>query len=288
MAANTLPRHPQSAAMIARVPRTVARRAHSWHLVALIVTWATLSLGGVIARSSAADAPPHRPTTLSARTPRVIVESVRPARGGPQATRYGLTDRDVAAMREVVPSVITAVPSRVMPLDARRGEEALTVRSVGTTADASALHGFHLTQGRFLSTADGDSLRTVAVLSNRVARGLFPHDEPVGQTVRLGRHAFVVVGVLTAEAAAQALDVFIPLSTMRARYGDTILTQAAGAFEAEQVEISRVELAIANAADVPQATATVVELLNRLHDDRSYRVTDSTAIPAPRPEGASP
>lgn len=242
----------------------------SWLLFLGVTALATFASS----RAATAAAPPGDvgPGDGAAGRPLLMLESVRPADRGPQATRYGITERDLDAIVQTVPGIATAVPIRWQQQELRRGEEVGTARLVGTTSDYKRLHTIDLASGRFLNDADTDRLRNVAVLSSRVARQLFGAAEPIGQSVRVGRQAFTVVGVLAGRDPAARFDVYLPLATMRARLGDTSVTQAAGAFEVERYEISRLELELAQAADLAAATALVTQLLKRLHDDDSVRV----------------
>lgn len=245
--------------------------------------WWLLFLGvaalASFASSSAATAegPPHAVGhgDAAAGRPLVMLESVRPADRGPQAARYGITRRDLEAIGEMLPEIVTAVPIRWQQQEVRRGGEVVTARLVGTTADYQRLHEIDLASGRFLSAADTDRLRNVAVLSSRVARQLFGTSDAVGQSVRVGRQAFTVVGVLATRDAEMPHDVYLPLATMRARLGDTVVTQTAGAFEVERYEISRLELELARASDLAETTAVVTQLLEQVHDDDSIRVTNT-------------
>ena len=242
----------------------------SWLLFLGVTALATFASS----RAATAAAPPGDvgPGDGAAGRPLLMLESVRPADRGPQATRYGITERDLDAIVQTVPGIATAVPIRWQQQELRRGEEVTTARLVGTTSDYKRLHTIDLASGRFLNDADTDRLRNVAVLSSRVARQLFGAAEPIGESVRVGRQAFTVVGVLAGRDPAARFDVYLPLATMRARLGDTSVTQAAGAFEVERYEISRLELELAQAADLAAATALVTQLLKRLHDDDSVRV----------------
>ena len=207
--------------------------------------------------------------------PVLMLESVRPADRGPQAARYGITRRDLEAIVPAVPGLVAAVPIRWQQQEVRRGAEVATARLVGTTADYRRLHEVDMAGGRFLNDADTDRLRNVAVLSSRIARQLFGAANPIGESIRAGRQSFTVVGVLAAGDPTTRHDVYLPLATMRARLGDTVVTQTAGAFKVERYEISRLELHLAEWPDVAPTTALVTQLLQHLHDDDSVRVIDT-------------
>ena len=262
----------------------------------LLVALSSLARALVAREASAEDANISPPRVHHApHKPLVIVESVRPARSGPQTPRFGLTHRDVEAIREGVPELVTVVPMRWWQLDVRHGEASLTARLVGTTADYAPLHDLTLTSGRFLTPADCDSFRNVAVLASGTAQRLFPRGNALGQAIRVGLHYWIVVGVLAPDQATPPRDVFVPVTTMHARLGSTTITRAAGAFETEQVEISQIELEVPAENDVPSVAALVEQLLSALHEDRTYCMsTVGLSLPGrepprrPAPAGPSP
>ena len=99
-------------------------------------------------------------------------------------------------------------------------------------------------------------MRNVAVLGSDVADRLFPFEDPLEQTVRLGNYFYEVVGVVANRMPMAAVggssqsaedfnnDVYIPLRTCRVRFGDKIIIRQSGSFSGEQVELSQVTLTV--------------------------------------------
>lgn len=97
------------------------------------------------------------------------------------------------------------------------GRESVVVNVVGTTPDFLEVRNFSLLGGRSFSDYDFSYSRRVAVLGHTVAQDLFGNPEAsVGQSIRIGRTIFTVVGLLEPKTAGgQDLgnQVFVPLTT---------------------------------------------------------------------------
>ncbi|MFH1173156.1 MAG: ABC transporter permease [bacterium] len=72
-------------------------------------------------------------------------------------------------------------------------------------------------QGRFYSIAEDNELARVAVLGYKIAQDLFGDQEPTGQSIKIGRFKFKVIGVLTERGGGMGLNfddmIFLPLQT---------------------------------------------------------------------------
>jgi ABC-type antimicrobial peptide transport system permease subunit len=98
----------------------------------------------------------------------------------------------------------------------------------GSTPALCALYGLEVEQGRFLTDLDSDRAADVCVLGAEVAKQIFPPgDAVVGQHVRIGTHAFTVVGVMerymSRLAGRNALwrrnwTAWIPIATAQKRF----------------------------------------------------------------------
>jgi putative ABC transport system permease protein len=137
--------------------------------------------------------------------------------------------------------------------------------------------------GRFLVDEDTHKVENVAVLGSNTARRLFPFDNPLDQTVRLRSYIYRVVGVVKermptgGSGGSQAAedynqDVYIPLSTCRARYGETITTRQSGAMVREQTELSQVTLTVSD-IDKVRPTGDVVRAILETHPKNDWLVT---------------
>jgi putative ABC transport system permease protein len=93
----------------------------------------------------------------------------------------------------------------------------------GTQATLPDIRDIGMDRGRFLSTTDDTTAAQVVILGRAVADELFPGSDALGQSVRIGRRGFTVIGTLVAQGTGggQSLDRFVwmPLTTFERTFG---------------------------------------------------------------------
>jgi len=199
--------------------------------------------------------------------------------------RYGLLRKDLEGLRTTLPDIARIVPRRDVPAEVRYGSRRYTTHVMGTTAAYAGVTNLRLQSGRFLSAADGHARKNVCVLGDEVARRLFQSVDPVGEEIRAGREYYRVVGLLarrgegtggTAGLGGESDGaVFIPLETMRERYGDNVSHRSSGSFSVENVELHRitVEAASADEAAVTRVAAALRAFIRQRHPRGDVRIT---------------
>lgn len=198
---------------------------------------------------------------------------------------YGLTHEDLERIRETVPTVKDAVPLREFRQDIRYLDRRVEGRVVGATPAYLSMNGLKMREGRFLSDLDLDQTGNVCVLAAEAVDRLFPYEDPIGRSVRLGKsHFYRVIGVTERKApsagsgsslAAQDFntDAYIPITTDRARFGEIIVYDTTGSFAAERIQLSQITVAVGDISEV-RGTASVLEsMLASFHPKQDYAVT---------------
>jgi putative ABC transport system permease protein len=98
-----------------------------------------------------------------------------------------------------------------------------TTKVTGTLPEYFVMRDWPIAHGTVFSASDVGGKAPVAVLGDKVATNLFAAGvDPVGQTIRLRKIAFTVIGVTAHKGLARSgLDqddvVFVPATTFRAR-----------------------------------------------------------------------
>jgi putative ABC transport system permease protein len=217
----------------------------------------------------------------------LIVRSEKPPEDSSTQQRriavYGLTWTDYERFG-TISTVTRRVPMRVFPQQVRYYERMHTARMVATTPAYAEVNQLDLASGRFLVPDDDKFMLNVAVLGATTADRLFPFEDPLGETVRLGNSVYRVVGVIKermptgGSGGSQAAedynsDIYIPLETCKVRYGEKIFIRQSGSFSGEQVELNQVTLTVASMDQVRPTGAVVKELLERYHDKVDFKLT---------------
>jgi putative ABC transport system permease protein len=232
----------------------------------------------------------------------IIVRSEKPPEDSSTQQRrvaiYGLTRADYERFG-TINTITRRVPMRIFPQQIRYMDRMITGRMVATTPEYADVNKLQLASGRFLVAQDNDQMLNVAVLGATTADRLFPFEDPLGQTVRLGSYFYKVIGVIKermptgGSGGSQAAedfnsDIYIPLETCNVRFGAGIVLRQSGSWSREQVELNQVTLTVGHGngdEDMVKVRPTgevVKELLEGAHDQLDYKIT----IPLDRLEEA--
>jgi putative ABC transport system permease protein len=218
----------------------------------------------------------------------IILRSVKPARTAQETEgvlNYGLTRSDLERIGETIPAVVSITPLREFRKEVRHVGHKLEARVVGAMPSYLTMNGLRLARGRFLTRLDNDQLANVCVLAAETAATLFPLEDPLGDTVRIGeQHFYRVVGVTEPKASSAGIgssfaaqeynrDVYIPFATDGARFGKVLIYERAGTFEAERLEMSQITVSVDDTAHVRQTASIIQGLLRQFHKKEDYALT---------------
>jgi len=217
----------------------------------------------------------------------IILRSVKPREDfatGQQAVRvisYGLTEEDLARVQETFPAVTRVVPVREIYEEVRRGDRAMNPRVLASLPVYRDVTGRVVAEGRFLADADLTNTAHVCVLSDEVARYLFPFESPLDKEIKIGGDYYTVVGTLlgrvrassdAAPAGKSTAEVFIPLETGQKWYGSMQVRLRAGSREMEEVELHEMVVEADGPENVPLVAAACREMLARNHPLSDYEI----------------
>ena len=209
----------------------------------------------------------------------ILLKSVKPAEveqsssqgfGPPQAIIYGLTLADITTIRESIPGINNVIPSRIVKKNLWNGGNQMNSDVVGTAVDYPVSRNYNLRAGRFFSASEVRENANVIVLSDEVARGLFPIDNPLRQSVRIDSDYYNIVGIMEAEgysnlgqnqagsSNAAPSRVFIPFTSSKSRFGETTTRQTAGGTESETVELHEAIIQV-------DSQELVIQVLSLIH-----------------------
>jgi putative ABC transport system permease protein len=141
---------------------------------------------------------------------------------GSQGSGMRLTEDDGRAILRDATSLVAIAPSLRAPVQAVFGDQNCSTQLIGTTHAYLTVRNWPVEQGKAWDDHDEAVKSKVVVLGSTVARKLFGTVDPVGQSLRIGRYPYQVLGVLTTKGEAPfGLDqddvVLMPSTSFRAR-----------------------------------------------------------------------
>lgn len=133
-----------------------------------------------------------------------------------------LTEDDGRAIVREAVSVTAVAPALRSRAQIVAGEKNWSAQVIGSTRSFFPVRNWHVVRGAEWDEHDEATKAKVCILGTTVAERLFGTEDPVGRSIRIGRHAFRVVGVLESKGEApfggdQDNMVLMPIGSMRGR-----------------------------------------------------------------------
>jgi putative ABC transport system permease protein len=134
---------------------------------------------------------------------------------GQSPTDRTITPQDVAAISKL-PMITGVAPHQdIESIVVSAGRHQTNTWLVGMTASYAHIQNQHAVRGRLISAADVSFGRSVMLVGLVAAQKLFPGQDPLGKTVRVGNQEFEVIGIQNRKGklADENLDnrIFVPL-----------------------------------------------------------------------------
>ncbi|NQT51830.1 ABC transporter permease [bacterium] len=219
----------------------------------------------------------------------IILRSKKPPEDSSTATAttfalsYGLKYLDAERIKATLPQADVIVPARHIDSEyIVRYHHRVSGTVVGTVPWYTEVAKRTLSQGRFLTSLDMHRRATVCVLNGPIVRKLFPFHDPLGAVVKAGSSDYRVVGVLEGRNAApgangaasegSGVEIYVPITTLQSRYGDTIFKRRSGQFQATQVELHRIIVRSPSLDEVVPISKAVEQILAYGHTKQDYEV----------------
>lgn len=142
---------------------------------------------------------------------------VRGAQGSAQTLTYQdalaiAASSDITAVTAVAPEVSTN--AQVVA-----GAENVNARIYGVTPEYEEVRNKTIADGQFITQNDVDTIASVCVLGSGVVEDLFGGMSPVGQTIKIDKRQYTVVGVLKGEEGMMGSDdsLLVPITSVMYR-----------------------------------------------------------------------
>ncbi|NIQ00245.1 MAG: FtsX-like permease family protein [Nitrospinaceae bacterium] len=151
--------------------------------------------------------------------------SVKPGEKKSRHVRTGkvetLTLEDARAIETYVTRINGVSPQAFQSGQLKYGNKNTSSTVRGTGKDYDWMANFQLARGRFFGEEEIRGSRKVCVLGATVVKNLFGSIDPIGKTLKLDGHNYLVIGTMVAKGALSWFDpddqVFIPITTAQKR-----------------------------------------------------------------------
>jgi len=197
---------------------------------------------------------------------------------------FTLTEGDAEAIREEIPEVQYVAGALRGNTQVVYAENNASTSWQGVEPDFFEINGWVLTDGDGFDAQDYSSAGKEVILGETVRRTLFGDESGVGQTIRLGRVPFTVVGTLAPKGQGgfgQDQDdvVMVPLETARRRL--------LGAMGLPPSTVMQIALTVTDAKDLGYVQGEVEALLRQRHrikpgEEDDFNVRNISEIVATR------
>ena len=173
-----------------------------------------------------------------------------------------ITEDDARAIEREVPSVLAAAPTMRGGVQVVFGNSNWSTALQGVTPEYFLAREWDVVSGRILTAEDVDAASKVVVLGQTVALNLFGSTDPVGQTIRIKKVPFTVVGVLVRKGQSTMGDnqddtLIVPLSTAKKK--------VLGVSQANARAVGAILIKVVDTARMKEAEQGMRELLRQRH-----------------------
>ncbi len=144
-------------------------------------------------------------------------------RGGGAQLPQPFKIQDVDAIRGQIGGVTAVAPQVQSTQTAIHNAANWSVTVNGTTDEYLAAQQWEMTSGRIFTPAEEAAGKSVCIIGNTIKTNLYPDEEPVGTTLRLGNISCEVIGLLKTRGQAgltgdQDNTVIMPFRTVQRRF----------------------------------------------------------------------
>ncbi len=201
----------------------------------------------------------------------VIIRSIKPTdvqqKGNVQKkdwqTIYGLMDTDAIRIKETVSGVKRVLPILNRQMNVVHGRREMGCQLIGTYPYYPDFTQSKIVAGQFINEAEENSKASSCVITLELAEKLFAGHNPLLENVVVrgyeSSQVFQVKGILQERSA----NVYIPLSTFKALYGNRNINRSTGSLAVEVVELTEIRVEFGSVKEVIPALPLLRNCLNK-------------------------
>lgn len=191
--------------------------------------------------------------------------------------KSGLTSTDLDNLSKI-DNVSGVAPS--VSLTGSAGKQGVLLDEVsimGKNEKYFEVDNTEITQGRKLTAADMDGHTYTCVIDQDIQAGMFPNENPIGQTIKINGQGYEIAGVRDTESSSDVMAGFNASSTAD---GTVIIPYRNALALSGGSTYSSVDIYIADISLSEQTQANVEAVLDAAfnYKDNSYRIMDMSSI----------
>jgi putative ABC transport system permease protein len=216
----------------------------------------------------------------------------------------GLTVRDVRSIEETIPGITHVSPEIIIDTYVIRDGLRRSAKLVGIEPTYFDIYQFSLLEGQLFNDEQLRLGAPVCIVGYSIKSKFFPQEDPIGKSIKVGRHWLKIVGLLNERPVSDAsisklgirdfnMDIYVPLQSVLIRYKnrDKITAEQlrlasmrsqgrsfGGNTEPEEKETDRknyhqLDRLVIQVAETTRLTPTA-EIISRLLERKHYGVID--------------
>ena len=181
------------------------------------------------------------------------------ASGASNPDKPTLVEADARAISESIEGVAYTAPVLDGMVRVIFGSRNTSAQAIGTTSQYLGARNYQIDSGTMWSASQEATAARVVLLGPKVVKEVFSGEEPVGKSIRIGRHLFRVLGILSEKGQTpfgmdQDNVIVMPIKTMRSK----ITPGRPG-------EVSQIVLAAAKGVTTEELQRPIRSLLRQRH-----------------------
>jgi len=178
-------------------------------------------------------------------------------RHGGAGTGSSLTEDDAVAIKQQIPLITAISPVAQTNAMVVYGNQNWTTQVVGGDVDYLTIRRWALASGSVFNESAVRGAAKVAIIGGTLADQLFQGQDPIGQSIRIKKMPFTIIGVLERKGQNtwgrdQDDVVVVPYTTVMKRVSG-------------QMRVNMILASATSMEDLPEATEAITELLRQRH-----------------------
>jgi putative ABC transport system permease protein len=170
-----------------------------------------------------------------------------------------ITLQDLQAMKEQIPQITAVAGTSDLPMTVDVGSVARPIALIGVTEDYARVRNLVILQGRYFDSEDMRLRSKDCLVTPHLANLAYPHQNPIGQPLRLGELKFTIIGIFRervstfGQSEIQQDTALIPFTLIQIFTGNRFVKTFYASSDRPQ--------------DVPLVTSEIKEVLQSRHPE---------------------